>query len=531
MSIASASGLNYQLPQGGITGKGFIQPQAPVEPVEPAQGQTSLPPPNEDLAQVQGLTDKYYDTYGKLKSYVEGMNAQGIDVTKPDYGDPAAMEAFKLYKMLEANVMTTANQLKQQQKMITTLRPLEAQGKYRFAEGVNPNEQLITGMQPNQIGYSTDLEPGVEQAMKTLSENPLTLQDRTNQIEYFNKTKQELETRRDLAKNPAEKEYMQHQINQLTKAYQATKLFAPPNPYSAASLGFKAKVEGAGELLKQSTRVLRGVGYDGQTVVNGRAANTSDQIAGLYLSPIPTIGKKTKKSGMLKRRVLYTYQLADGRIFAKFAPTELVDNNGQPIEEGQISVPDEELSNREPSEFIKELGNNNKDYVGKYSDFLNVAQAGGYVDKGVANEPVLMKGMTKTELPLELERKIEGIKSKIKAVGKKGSGPVTLQVGGSTLKIVPQQETNWLGRVKENGKRTYTIYLNNEVLADDVENTDDIIAGFEEKGYFNILAGIKPQVMSQMTTDQPKQTTVTRPDFIPEAEWNAMPPEDQELFK
>ena len=220
MAIAEAGSYSYKVPSLGTKGA-FIQPPAAPEPFAPAEGQAQLPQMNEDLAYVSGLTDKYYDTYGQLKSYVQDMNAKGIDVTKPDYTDPSRMELFKTYKLLEANVMTTANQLKQQQKILTTLRPLEAQDKFRFLPGVNPNEQLITGKPMSDIGYSTELLPEVENANKKLSEGLTTEGDveryRWTYLDEKNpqSVMTQLKSQLGAAQTPADKARIQNNINAL----------------------------------------------------------------------------------------------------------------------------------------------------------------------------------------------------------------------------------------------------------------------------------------------------------------------------
>lgn len=386
MAISDATSLTYQVPQGGLGGPGFIQPPTPPQAFAPASGQAMLPPQNEDLAIVEGLTNRYYDTYGKLKSFVESHNSMGVDVTKPSYGDPSKQELYNTYKMMEANVMTTAAQLKQQQKTLATLRPLEAQGKYRFAEGVEPDQELITGMSPNEIGFSTDLEQGVEKSMEILSENPMTESDRRNQEKYFNEVSSELDKRILNATSPGEKQRLKYEKDQLTKAYKATKLFAPPNPYSSAFLGQQTKFDAAESFYRQVTNKGAGVfenpEYEIDKDFNVVAKDSSLMDMQLGKGDYTIKGKRTS----YPKVVDHLYR-KDGKTFIRFQQPSRLLSSGRIAQDTAIDltkpdiIKDEELTSN-GVDFVRTILENNPNKLGfSHADVLTALQNKGLLDK------------------------------------------------------------------------------------------------------------------------------------------------------
>lgn len=100
---------SFELPEQrylGNAGQAAAAPAAGYQPTLP------LAPPSKDLAQVEGLTDAYYDTWGKLQALSQGMNKDyGIDVTKPDFTQPGGGLPFQTFQKLSGAVMSVSNQL------------------------------------------------------------------------------------------------------------------------------------------------------------------------------------------------------------------------------------------------------------------------------------------------------------------------------------------------------------------------------------------------------------------------------------
>lgn len=364
MAIAEAGSINYRLPQA----QQFVPQQPSPEPIAPGQGQAMLPPPNEDLANVEGLTDKYYSTYGKLKSFVEDLNSQGIDVTKPDYADPAKQELFKTYKMMEADLMVTANALKNEQKFRNQINPQIVAGNYNLAQGVDQRTQLLSELGPEGAGYSTKLDPGVEQALKILAENPLTYGDRQRQEQYFSETSSELDNRINLAQSPVEKQRLQYQKDQLTKAYQATKLFSP----SSRGSGTKQPIEL--DVLKRITNLAQGAWPDGtfkSAVVDGKPALVNTSFEGEKYGEETIIGKD-KKERIVKRVVDKWVKYDDGTVEVRFKNTE----KGEPI-------PPVVVSGTKGDEITANFISSNPKY-GSATKMYQAARDQGYLDEASA---------------------------------------------------------------------------------------------------------------------------------------------------
>jgi hypothetical protein len=501
--IGQAGGLNYQLPQGGLQGQGFIQAPEAITAMPTAQGQAMLPPMNEDLAYVEGLTDRYYDTYGKLKGFVTQMNQMGIDVTKPDYADPSKMELFKAYKKLEADLMMTANDLKQSRQAETKYRDLEAQRK--FVMTADPRQQLLSRMAPGEIGYSLDLDPRTEYGLRILSENPMNPQDKARQEQFYNSEINFFNNQIANTQDPNEQKRLAFQRDQLTKAYQATKMFAPTQA-SAARLNFDSKVQGAAELVKQATRVIKGVGYDQQGIVDGKAVNISNQYQGMMLSPERRYSKKSKKFENINRKISFTYQAPDGRIFARFEPTDVTNASGQVVD--TIQPTDEEIGTREPLAFIEELSNNNQNFIGKFDEFVNLAKTAGVANQGVADIPVITKNMQLTGAPKELDAKFQKEKANIKRTLDNGGVYVLPNTGDMTVRIRPidESDASWYNPFSwGDKKRRFVIEVDGEPQAT-VDTSAEAQAVLAEKGFFDIMLGIKTNKTAVQPTQQAPET-------------------------
>jgi len=109
---------DYDLPD-----QRYLQVGAP--PVSPnIQGPAAMGQPQDNLAEVEGMTGDYYNTFAKLKSYTEGLWKDfGVDAAKPDYSQPGGGTAFKTFQKLQANLMHTSNKLGNYLKEQNQMRP------------------------------------------------------------------------------------------------------------------------------------------------------------------------------------------------------------------------------------------------------------------------------------------------------------------------------------------------------------------------------------------------------------------------
>ncbi|KKN46960.1 hypothetical protein LCGC14_0667840 [marine sediment metagenome] len=171
MGLGAVLGANYKLPAS----VGGLQPQGQAVQAAPSQGS----PGTDALEHVTGLTDEYYRNWGDVEAFATNLWENfGIDVTKPDFRKPEAMEAHKAYTKAIANLRIQKNRLSGGQKAL---------------------EQYQKGIQSAQgpdLRYTGD------------PNQPFNIMD----IENIGITKEELQTQRDVAAMERTK-YSQGQAN------------------------------------------------------------------------------------------------------------------------------------------------------------------------------------------------------------------------------------------------------------------------------------------------------------------------------
>jgi hypothetical protein len=172
MARGDAAALNYQIPQTFIGGQQVQQPPSSIEPQNPIQNPAQL------LAHREGLTRQYYDLNGKLDAYVTSMaKDNGIDVTKPDFTQPGGGEAFNTFQQLSSALLYTANDLARSAKIDDAILQQSAQGNIRMQAGYDPKTQLSSQMSPEEMFYSTKLDPQVSQINDFLNKDFYTQRD------------------------------------------------------------------------------------------------------------------------------------------------------------------------------------------------------------------------------------------------------------------------------------------------------------------------------------------------------------------
>lgn len=137
---------NFELPENRyLGGGGAAAPQPQSGAYQPT---LPLGAPAQNLADVEGLTGAYYDTWGKLQSLAQGMNKDyGLDVTKPDFTQPGGGQPFKSYQMLAGNLMTIANQLGNRLKEQQQAAPYKHTGQLT-GSGEKDDPYISTHMVP-----------------------------------------------------------------------------------------------------------------------------------------------------------------------------------------------------------------------------------------------------------------------------------------------------------------------------------------------------------------------------------------------
>lgn len=118
-------------------------PQQQVQESQGAPPSFGAPAAPGTLADVEGQTDQYYDTWSKLNSFAQSMWNKGVDVTQPDPGQPGGGIAFKTFQKLAAHQMTVANRLGNELKEQTQMRPYIATGQTLKRNGEYQPTQLL----------------------------------------------------------------------------------------------------------------------------------------------------------------------------------------------------------------------------------------------------------------------------------------------------------------------------------------------------------------------------------------------------
>lgn len=152
MALASAYGLNYEIPQqGGMQGQGYQQgSQNPIQGEDFGAGNLL----SQELYVKEGMTDEYYKKVAALKSFANEVSSRyGFDVTRPDYRNPDSIRFHRSYLEALADLQVTQNNLKR----LATQENIALQ---------NPNIRQRTDAQGNDY-FSNIGENSVVTAMRT----------------------------------------------------------------------------------------------------------------------------------------------------------------------------------------------------------------------------------------------------------------------------------------------------------------------------------------------------------------------------
>lgn len=211
----------YLLPQDQYT-----MPQYQYQGPGAGQGQSfELPPIEEGLQNVDGITESYFNKYGELEQFLGSLYAKGIDPSKPDYSNPETREAMNVLYKAMADVRYTGDQLKNSQKM------LEAYQGHRAANQVAP----VDGYDVNQAPFSHVFDQNVASTATPLADTSNKAYAKafgtTSAKNQANKQVAEnlaiLEERMVNETNPSIKQQLQYEIDELQQAIRDPKVFSP----------------------------------------------------------------------------------------------------------------------------------------------------------------------------------------------------------------------------------------------------------------------------------------------------------------
>ncbi len=409
MGVGDALGLNYQIPQS------FIQSpqgqQAPQDTSVEAPEQADAP--KGYLAHVEGLTDKYYDIGGKIRSYAQSMAKDyGIDVTKPDFSQPGGGEPFKTYQKLTAALQYTGNDLANSNDIDKTMRVLEAQNIIKRKPGFDPRQQASATMNPDDMFYSTQLDPGQEESnIRTRSATyDRGSSDRLNAATYDQQI-QQLDDAVRLGK-----------IDPVVADYQKKQLLANSHELSPSQLTDRTKgvkVPPGITILKKIVNLSQGVWNDGSykpITKNGKVylenAEMTGESVGQYATTDAKSGNTVYKPKIIKR-------------WLKDPDTGVVS-----VEYQDAEVPDEVVSNKAGATATNFIANNSK--YGDAGKTMDAAYNLGVVDDSGS---VIPEALT--------PENAEQIKAKVRGAGQAASQSVKARVDRNISQLEKIDDPSW----------------------------------------------------------------------------------------
>lgn len=356
MGLGEAAGLNYINPRSFIGGmQGQAPEQEDIDPQELAPQQK----PGDYLAHVEGLTGKYYDTYAQLKSYAHNMAKEyGIDVFAPDYSQPGGGEPFRTAQKLQAALQYTANDLANSRDIDKTMMELRAKNQIKFKKDFDPTQQASATMNPDDMFYSTQLEPGQQESNIRARENVYD-QSSSNKLNAATYDRQVRQLDEAVKKGLLDPEVAAYQKQQLLKN-------TPQVAYQQLiQRGGSGKIPPGISVLKKVVNLSSGVWNDGTykpVVKNSKTYLENTEMAGESVGQYATDekGKTVYKPKIIKR-------------WLKDPETGQVT-----IEYQDSSVPDDVVSNQPGATATNFIANNPK--YGDVARTMDTAHSMGILD-------------------------------------------------------------------------------------------------------------------------------------------------------
>jgi hypothetical protein len=479
MELGALGSLNYRM--------GFPQQQAPgQQPIPPQQqggGQYQVPVEKDPLATRGKLTSDYYNNVGLLRSFLQ---EHGSDAAKPDYTQEGGGMAHQVFQQLQANVMMSANALKNEQAAENQMRPSIAEGRTRIKGGVDQSGMYATDAQ----NYTpTAIDPLVLEANKELGDPRYTQANsdelnravRDPKIQYY---------QQQIQKDPANAEYYNRQIEAL--------LQNTPQVYAPAAFD---RDRGTGKfdyqtgLLRKYTNLKNGVwspdSYT-KTISRGKVYLKNEESKGDVMGKY-NAGTDSNGNIVYKDKIVDSWlkDPSTGKVYIKYTDS---------------TIPMEEVSNQPGDAVTRTFVSNNSKY-GSVDKIMEAATATGLTnEQGSSVDPMLMP------------QNFQDIQSQVRQSGNQAASKIQGVV--STLKKQlseledPMLGNNWVaytlpdGRkvqvAKHRNKKTYYIKNYEELgfSGDEPKNLteDDVISYLSDDfGYLNQYLE-EPDTPSQPTT-------------------------------
>lgn len=378
---AQTGGLDYLLPQNRYVGQ---QPGAP--PVADEQATFFDLPKNEagGFDEVEGLTDKFYDLRGQIESFALDMQKKyKIDVTQPDYTAKGGGLPFKTFQKLSAQLMSTANALKNSYTINKEDEEGIRAGTFQRAEGYDPTAQPSSEVPIEQRGFSTRLLPEVVQANDILKTAVYTQSDQDRfKKQVSDPIVTKLKARMaDPSTSPAEREYLQRNIDAIVQQPRQTPYAAFQAAYNGGGGAKKPTIEI--DILKDTTNLAQGRWgkgtYSRATDSDGDPILVNKKREGEQYGEYVFDDPKTKTQKRIPRIIDRWVKKADGSIHLEFKKGD-----------GGVEVPSEKVSDKRGDAVASNLISSNPKY-GSLTKMYEAAREYGITDEtgSVVNEALL----------------------------------------------------------------------------------------------------------------------------------------------
>lgn len=411
--------LNFALPDNR-----YIQ-TAP--PVAPPQQEAASPLPqmgNDQFAYVEGLTDKFYNLKGQVEKYaIEAQKKYGVDVTQPDFTQPGGGILFKTYQKLATDLMLTANDLKESQKVETDIRTRSAAGQITPLDTFDPRKNLASRMSPDEMFFTNTLLPEVDQANRLLATQTYTNADHDRiSREVLQPTIDKINARTDISE-----QQKQFNINALVQQAKTT----PYAAFQGNNRGSKSTIEI--DILRDITNTANGIWKPG-TFKSGVDDNGN-----------PILINK-KREGEQYGEFAYTDDKGNQKRLPRIIDRWVKNDNGEVFLEFKnregVDIPPEKVSGVPGDVLASSFISSNPKY-GSAPKMYEAARELGYLDdsSSAINEKLLSQEITPPDLS-QTKQAVEKAKSeltkKLDTYTGSGFGQEGVSIplpGGATLKL------------------------------------------------------------------------------------------------
>lgn len=462
--IGQTGGLNYAIPQ-----KFIGMPQE--EEVSPElTGKVNLGD-LEGLAYQEGLTNQYYDSYGKLKSFVEEMNNQGIDVTRPKYGDPSHQTLFNAYKKMEANLLRTSNDLQNELKFKQDYDQQVMSGNFTPSEQADPNA-LLSQQDVRDLGHTNKLLPEVIQAQRIADTQTYSDSDRNRLVNEVGAQIANLEQRRNQATRQSERDYLDYNIQALRNVQprQTNPAYFRADAKPASGSGTSKGAIALREIANTAQGNWRDSDISKETDENGDPIFVNNARKGQKFGKFTyTTGSGNKRVEKSVDRIIKRWvKKPDGSVWVDFEQTE----------KGQ-TIPPEQVDNQNAGTVGSMFFSNTTSYAKALEEAENEGwvDAAGYVDyeklpSGGYETPDISKDKTTTD-----KAKKEVADGVAKSTREK---PFIVTINGKKIAVKPKR--GWGG---------YYIEEDDKEIADGLSEKE-VMSKLNELGYFKQVLNSKP---------------------------------------